>query len=191
MPTETQPERKRAPEPLELVRSFVDSVDLEEPEEELRSPEALREWLAERGLMAPDEPVTEGDLRRALHVREGLRALLLANNGAELDRAAVERLDRASSRAGLCLRFGDDGEAVLLPDATGVDGALARLLGIVAASVADGSWQRLKACLHDPCRWAFYDRSKNHSKRWCRMEACGNVEKARAYRQRRRGAVET
>jgi len=51
-----------------------------------------------------------------------------------------------------------------------------------------GRWERLKACPREECEWAFYDKSKNRSGRWCSMEACGNIEKARAFRERRRGA---
>jgi predicted RNA-binding Zn ribbon-like protein len=175
---------KRAPGKLALVQRFLNSVGFESGTEEFDSPEALREWLAERGLMGPSEPVTEGDLRRAIDVREGLRALLLANNGVELDKAAVERLDHAASRAGLRVFIVEDEGPCLCPDARGVDGALAELLGIAARSVADGTWARFKACPRDVCRWAFYDRSKNRSGKWCDMEVCGNVEKARTYRKR-------
>ena len=188
MVAETSPE-KRAPEPLHLVQRFVNSVDLEDGSEELVSPDALREWLAGRGLMHPDDPVTDGDLRRAMDVREGLRALLLANNGEDFDAAAVERLDRAASRAGLRLRFREGGCAEFEPDATGVDGALARLLAGVAEARVDGTWERLKACPRTDCEWAFYDHSKNRSGRWCNMAVCGNVEKARAYRERRRASA--
>jgi predicted RNA-binding Zn ribbon-like protein len=177
---------KRAPEPLGVVQRFVNSIDLEEGEEELSSPETLRDWLAQRELMEPDHPVGEGDLRRAVDVREGIRALLLAQNGEPLDTAAVARLDRAAGRAGVRVRFQPGSAPELSPDATGVDGAIARLLAIVATSVADGTWERLKACPRDTCRWAFYDHSKNRSARWCRMEECGNREKARAYRERHR-----
>ena len=187
MVAETSPE-KRAPEPLHLVQRFVNSVDLEDGEEELTSPGALREWLGSRGLMAGDDPVSDGDLRRAVDVREGLRALLLANNGEGFDAAAVERLDRAASRAGLRLRFGPGGCAEFEADAGGVDGALARLLAIVAEARVNGTWERLKACPREDCEWAFYDHSKNRSGRWCKMEVCGNVEKARAFRERRRAA---
>jgi predicted RNA-binding Zn ribbon-like protein len=182
-------EAKRAPAPLGVLQRFVNSVSFERGEEELETPEALRAWLVERELMDPDEPVSEGDLRRALDVREGLRALLFANNGHELDTAAVERLDRAASRAGVCLHFdGTDGSLRLEPDATGVDGAIARLMADVARATHEGSWERLKACPEETCRWAFYDHSKNRSARWCSMETCGNLHKARAYRARRRGA---
>jgi predicted RNA-binding Zn ribbon-like protein len=180
---------KRAPDPLKVLQRFMNSVSFERDEEELETPEALKAWLVERDLMNPDDPVTEGDLRRALDVREGLRALLFANNGHELDRAAVERLDRAASRAGVCVHFGaPDGNPVLKPDATGVDGAIARLMADVAQASVDGSWARLKACPEETCRWAFYDHSKNRSARWCSMETCGNMAKARAYRARQRGA---
>ena len=177
-------EAKQVPGRLDLIRQFVNSVSFDSGEEELSSPEALRAWLAERDLMDARDAVTEGDLRRALDVREGLRALLLAKNGGELDTAAVERLDRAASRAGLRVFVSPEEGPCLAPDATGVDGAMAELLGISARSVADGTWERFKACPRDVCRWAFYDHSKNRSKKWCDMDSCGNVEKARSYRKR-------
>jgi predicted RNA-binding Zn ribbon-like protein len=180
---------KPAPEPLALVQRFVNSLDLDHDDEELTGPESLRDWFAERGLLSADERVSEGDLRRAIDVREGLRALLLANNGEELNHAAVQRLERAASRAGVRVTFAADGEPDLVPDAVGVDGAIAKLMAIVATARVDGSWTRLKACSCDDCLWAFYDRSKNRSGRWCSMETCGNVEKARSYRQRRKATV--
>ena len=177
---------KRAPGDLGLVQRFVNSADFESGEEELTTPEALRAWFAERELMGEGEAVTDGDLRRALDVREGLRALLLSNNGHPLDSSAVERLNAGASRADVRLRFDHEGEPELDPNASGVDGALARLMAIVARSTHDGTWERLKACPHESCLWAFYDHSKNRSGKWCRMEECGNVEKARAYRRRQR-----
>lgn len=180
---------KRAPAPLTVLQRFVNSVSFERGEEELGTPEALRAWLAKRGLMAATEPITEGDLRRALDVREGLRALLFANNGHPLDHSAVERLDRAASRAGVRLRFDEGGKPALEPDATGVDGAIARLMAAVAQASVEGSWARLKACPEESCRWAFYDHSKNRSAKWCSMQTCGNMAKARAYRARRRGGA--
>jgi predicted RNA-binding Zn ribbon-like protein len=186
-PGESAPE-KTAPAPLRLVQRYINSVDLENGEDELTSPEALRAWLAERDLMGPDEPVSAADLDRALDVREGLRALLLANNGLPADAERVEQLDRAVARAGVRVRFRPGAPPSLEPEAGGVDGALARLMAIVAAAVEQGAWARLKACHRDPCFWAFYDNSKNRSGRWCRMEDCGNIEKARAFRERRRGA---
>ena len=186
MPPGESPPEKTAPEPLQLVQRFVNSIDLEDGEDELDSPEALRAWLAERELMAARASVSPADLRRTLDVREGLRALLLRNNGLEFDRELVERLDRAAARAGVRVSFSAAAEPALAPAVDGVDGSLARLLAIVGTAVADGSWERLKACPREDCEWAFYDRTKNRSGRWCRMDQCGNLAKARAFRERRR-----
>jgi predicted RNA-binding Zn ribbon-like protein len=37
------------------------------------------------------------------------------------------------------------------------------------------------------CGWLFLDTSRNHSRRWCSMELCGNRAKFRRYYQRQRG----
>lgn len=179
---------KRAPEPLRLVQQFVNSADLDRREEELDSPGALRDWLATRGLGEPNAKVSAAELRRALDVREGLRAVLGTHNGLEAEAAAVERLERASARAALRTEFAG-GDPRLAPAGTGADAGLAQLLAIVASSAADGTWQRLKACADEGCRWAFYDRSKNRSGRWCAMAVCGNQQKARAFRERSRAAA--
>lgn len=45
--------------------------------------------------------------------------------------------------------------------------------------------RRVKQCAsEDGCGWVFLDRSKNLSRRWCQMRACGNTAKARRYRKR-------
>lgn len=177
---------KTAPGSLELIQRFINSVDLDSGEDELGSADELRDWLAERDLIGADEPVTAADLRRALDVREGLRALLMANNGMPLDDERVGPLDRAAARAGVRLKFQAGAEPRLTPEAGGVDGAIGQLMAIVAGSVEQGTWRRLKACPRDVCHWAFFDHSKNRSGRWCQMESCGNIEKARAFRERKR-----
>jgi predicted RNA-binding Zn ribbon-like protein len=179
---------KTAPDALYLVQRFVNSVDLESGEDELDSPEALGAWFAERELMEKGGPVSPADLRRALDVREGLRAVLLEHNGLPLDEERVRRLDQAVGRAPVRVRFEPGRDPELVASCEGVDGAIARLMAMVAAGVEGGTWERLKACPREECEWAFYDKSKNSSGRWCSMESCGNIEKARAFRERRRGA---
>jgi predicted RNA-binding Zn ribbon-like protein len=167
------------------VQEFVNTVDLEDGTDQLAEPEQLRAWLAERELLDAAERLGAADVQRAAEVREALRALLHANAGEVLDAEAVATLNRAARNARLLVRFAGDGGARLEPDAAGVEQALAHLLAIVHGSMAEGTWSRLKACRNDACQWAFYDHSKNHSGRWCRMESCGNAMKARAYRRRR------
>ncbi|MEA2418341.1 MAG: hypothetical protein QOE60_547 [Thermoleophilaceae bacterium] len=188
MPPGTAIPEKRAPAPLELVQRFVNSVDRERGEDELTDPDELRAWLAERDLIGAGERVTRADLERAIEVREGLRELLKANNGMTPDQERVAGLDRAAARAGVRLTFPPGADPRLEPQAAGVDGAIGQLLAIVAGAVEQGRWQRLKACPRDVCHWAFFDHSKNHSGRWCQMDVCGNIEKARAFRERKRRA---
>lgn len=177
-----------APGALLTIGAFVNTIDVEQGEDELSSPRALATWLREAGLLERGAPKPgQAELDEALRVREGLRALLLANNGAEVDRDAVAALDGAGG--GLRVRFAADGTAALEPAEAGVRGALARLLAPIPAAMDDGTWARLKACPVDDCTWAFYDESRNRSRQWCAMQVCGNRAKARAYRARRRTAA--
>ena len=177
--------QQEAPGELELVRSFVNTVDLEEGVEELSSPDALATWLAGNQLAASGPKVSRSDLTRAVELREALRVVLLSHNGgAPAPAAAVQTLDRAAERAHLRLHFREDSSAELEPDAGGVDGALGRIVAIVHDSIAHGTWLRLKACREHTCEWAFYDHTKNRSGAWCNMGVCGNRAKARAYRER-------
>lgn len=181
---------KRAPEPLALVQAFVNSADLDRGEDALETPEGLADWFAAHGLAPPGTVISAAEHRRAIDIREGLRALLFIHNGGAADREATERLERAASRAELRASFPAGGQPQLSPSGDGANGALARLLVIVTTAAADGSWSRLKACADSGCRWAFYDHSKNRSGRWCAMAVCGNQQKARSYRARRRQPVD-
>jgi predicted RNA-binding Zn ribbon-like protein len=184
-PTDDHP--KAAPGDLNHIRRFVNTLDLEDRSDAIAEPEALRDWLAERGLIDDRAELTAADVRQAHAVREALRKLLLANNGDPLDPSAVEALNAAAKGAELQLRVAPDGSARLAPVRTGIDEAIGRLLAIVHTAMADGTWTRLKACaLHDTCEWAFYDWTKNQSGTWCDMKVCGNRSKARAYRERKR-----
>lgn len=173
------------PHRLELVIDFVNTLDVEEGLDALDGPAALVGWLSAEGLLAGDSPAAgAGDLLAALELREALRTLLLENNGAEHDPRAWEALERAAGTGGLEVHFDGDGGTLLLARAGGVAGALAGLLEPVARATGDGSWRRVKACRADDCGWAFYDRSRNRSARWCEMAVCGNRTKVRAYRER-------
>jgi predicted RNA-binding Zn ribbon-like protein len=178
--------KQAAPGELELVRKFVNTRDVEEGIDELDTPKALRRWLSSQGFKSKAPRPTEADVRRAIALRESLRALLLANNGERVDRRAVETLNAISDDLRLQVRFAPEGGSALEPAGTGVDAALGVLLGIVFRSTAEGTWPRLKACRFDTCQWAFFDHSKNRSGTWCSMAVCGNRSKARAYRERHR-----
>ena len=181
------PARQPAPAPLNVVEDFVNTLEIDgvERTELLVTADDLRRWLEERDLTAAGGELTEADRRIAVDVREDLRALLLANNGEELEEGALDRLNEVAGRALLKVRFTGPGRAQLEPESPGIDGALGRILSIVLHAMVDETWSRLKACRNDECMWVFYDTSKNHSATWCSMRVCGNRMKARAYRRRR------
>lgn len=178
--------REAAPGPLALVQAFINTGAREGQIrwEAIGDPDSLRSWLVRKRLLAEGEPVGETDVSRALGVREALRAMLAANNGHGLDPGVVRVLNRAAERARIGVRFVEDGSTTLRPASGGVDGALGIVLAGVHAGMEEGTWGRLKACANGGCGWAFYDRSKNRSGRWCSMEVCGNRIKTRAYRRR-------
>jgi predicted RNA-binding Zn ribbon-like protein len=169
---------------LELIRDFVNTADLERGDDALANPRGLQSFLALHALAEPRDRATAGDLAEARAIREAVRDLLGAHTGADVDRdAASATLDRASRKAGLAVRF-DGGVVHFRAGGQGISGGLGRLLAAVAEAMADGSWQRLKACRSDSCRWAFIDNARNHSRLWCDMATCGNRAKARAFRSR-------
>lgn len=172
-----------APGGLELVRLFVNTVDLEDGDDQLSTPAALTAWLGVHGLPTGSS-VEAADLHAARRLREAIRGLLFENNGMNVRKESALALTQAAERARLALRFDPAGGAWLEPGARGVEGALGRLVAVVAAAMADGTWSRLKACQAESCRWAFYDHARNRSRRWCSMAVCGNRTKARSYRRR-------
>ena len=175
-----------------MVQAFVNTVASEGDLhwEAFSDPDALRSWLVRRGLMADGEPVGDDDVVRAREVREALRALLAAKNGRVVDPEAIRALNQAGERSRLSVRFRADGRAALEPSEGGVEGAVGTVLAAAHAGMEDGTWKRLKVCANGGCAWAFYDRSRNRSSRWCSMNVCGNRTKTRAYRRRRTAATE-
>jgi predicted RNA-binding Zn ribbon-like protein len=170
-----------APGALRLVQELVNSVDKEHGREWLASPADVEAWLERRRLEAGR--VTTAGLARVHAFRDALRPLLVANSDHDsVPQAALDELARAALRSRLTLVFDAAGSGRLVAEATSVDGAIGTILASVYDAMADGSWQRLKACRN--CRWAFYDYSRNRSAAWCSMSICGNRLKTRAYRRR-------
>ena len=182
--------RAPAPGELRLVQTFLNSRwDLErENQEKLVSPRALATWLLERGLVDRTARCTESDLNRVLDVREGLRAMLFVNNGASIDHAAVERLNRALHGQGVYVHLSTETAPDFRAPRRDLDGFLAVVATIVAVAQIDGRWSRMKACCGVDCGWVFYDHSRNQASSWCTMSVCGSRAKAREYRRRKRPA---
>jgi predicted RNA-binding Zn ribbon-like protein len=163
-----------APEPLRLVQQFVNSVNMESGED------WLARWFETQGVTA-----LNGELDRARGVREAIRESLYANNGQRVENKPWAVLGAAADAASLSIDFS---RPELVASATGVEGAVGRVLVVSFLAMLDGSWPRLKCCRNHHCRWAFYDYSKNRSASWCSMQLCGNRTKTRAYRARHAAA---
>ena len=179
-----------APGELETVRRFVNTLDVEAGTDALRTPGDLATWLQQASLAGPDDRADGRQLASAVALREALRAALAANHdGAPPPPAAVDVIDEVAARAELALRLVPDGQWRAQPRATGVDGALGALVALMWTAMSEGTWRRLKVCVHDACQWGFYDQSRARTGKWCSMQICGNRAKQQAWRGRQADAT--
>ena len=184
----------KPPQALQRLLEFVNTSDIEERTDEIATPATLRSWLGERGLMPAGTEVDDDDVAAARQLRETLRLALLANGGATAatadagDAGDATGVTAPATSVPLQMTIAPDGTATLEPTGTGVTAALGTLVSVIPGAIADGSWARAKVCPKDSCRWAFYDQSRNRSRRWCAMDVCGNREKTRAFRERQQEA---
>ena len=163
--------------------------------------EALLRWLT--AAQAADEGVRESAAawsrpdqeeisRYALRLRSVLRqAAERLAQGEEISDAALVMVNEVLSSQKSSVR--------LARTATGYETTVRSewvdrlaLLAPLAASVADtltrDNLTRLRNCEDPSCQLYFYDTSKNHARRWCSMEVCGNRHKAAAHYRRSRQA---
>lgn len=187
-PSSDAARRPPAPGRLELLRTFLNTVDLESGEDDFASPGQLAAWLIERGLLPRGAALAPKDLAAAIAFRETLREVLEANAGHAAAAEATARLNEIAAGVPLRVQIGE--RSHLEPERSdGGDAAIGRFLAIVYEAVTLGTWQRLKVCRNDTCRWAFYDSSRNRSGAWCTMAVCGNRMKGRAFRRRHPAAA--
>jgi predicted RNA-binding Zn ribbon-like protein len=174
-----------APGRLEHVRAFVNTLDIEAGTDELDSPGAIADWLRSRELIPGPVSATPGDLSRAVRLREALREVLSGHVGAghRVD-APLAGLREITDGLAARLEIDDDGNVRTVRAGGAVADGLAALMLIAAEASTLGTWQRLKVCSADDCRWAFYDRSPARTGCWCSMAVCGSRAKSRSFRRR-------
>ena len=70
---------------------------------------------------------------------------------------------------------------------------LERLLRTISVSAIDlltsQNLRRIRKCAGEHCDWLFIDTSRNHLRRWCSIEECGNRAKMQRRQQRKRLAA--
>ena len=179
-------EAKPAPEPLTRIQALINTVDLESGADRLLDATEAQPWLRARGLLAPGHVPTPEELATIREVREALRAMTLHNAGGPAPTAAqIAPLRRVADAATARARLDERGTVHVDPVGESLPDRLLVLLLVVSDAQRDGTWAHLKACANEDCRWAFYDRSRNHGGTWCDMASCGNKLKNREFRARR------
>ncbi len=176
----------RSAEPSEYLASYADLVVWSRRVGILtnRAAQELQSQAARRPAEA------NAVLQRARTLREAIYRIFAAiATGASVKSADLTILNRSLADT--------LGNARLVPSKNGFawswvdENTRDRMLWVVARSAADlltsGKLDRVRQCGDDVCGWLFLDTSKNHSRRWCNMNDCGNRAKARRHYRRIRG----
>jgi predicted RNA-binding Zn ribbon-like protein len=191
-----------------LCLDFVNTNDWHassQPVESLFHYADLAKWCQKVGLISLAEAQelqrlaegmpaeAEATLAMAIALREAIYRIITAHvNGKPAGAVDLDLLNAEITRAaeGWKLKLAPDGfawEWDTRPD------DLAGMLGPIARSAAglltSPELYRVGVCAdEDGCGFAFFDTSRNRSRRWCSMEDCGNRAKAQRHYQRQKEA---
>jgi predicted RNA-binding Zn ribbon-like protein len=159
-------------------------------DETLDRPEDVAVW-ADRVLGVAPWSVPEDLPARLRACRNAVRRLFVAcAEGVAAPEAALAALNRLVGGAAPRLAAAGGRFVCVPPEGSERDW----LIGAVARSAAElllsADRHALRVCPGERCGWIFLDRTHGRTRRWCRMETCGNRAKAKAhYRRRRRGGA--
>ncbi|MEU9211707.1 CGNR zinc finger domain-containing protein [Streptomyces sp. NPDC048415] len=135
----------------------------------LTDTDGLAVWLAGNGL---DFPADDTVLRHTLQARDALRSAVdgsLAEGAARVDAVLAHGCVRVT------LTDRGPGESAEFDDPSWGPAWLAARDYLKLLSAAP---DRIRRCAHDTCILHFFDTSRNGTRRWCSMAACGNRAKA-------------
>lgn len=172
----------------EHLVEYKDLVEFARSATTLSRPEARR--LIEEAARQPARAAAV--LRRAIALREAIwRVFDAFATIARADAADLATIQEEELTALKHARFAQSGSDVAYEwsDELTLDRPLwdiARAAAELLRSKADLA--RVRECGSDTCEWLFIDKSRNHSRRWCDMNDCGNSAKVRRYRQRSRAS---
>ena len=160
----------------------------------------LIDWARQAGVLTRAEAVAlrrratreparaEAARRVAIATRDALHRLLAAQAGGRPPKPADDRcVGQALARAGAHAELRRQGNTYTRRVPAGsFHVVLWRVLLAVVPLLTGPELERVGQC-QDPrgCGWLFLDTTKNHSRRWCAMEDCGSLDKARRYYQRK------
>jgi predicted RNA-binding Zn ribbon-like protein len=185
------------PGDIGLLYDFVNSLDLRRyveqgvahvASDELATTTQLEAWLSARDLSDKEARLGEDNHSSVLALREALRSFIqLTPVDRELDADAAARLSAAADNFPLTLKVRKGGGVALRPSRLSPVSGLGYVLAELQRLADTKQLGRLKMCASEECHWVFFDRSKPANRRWCNSALCGNRQKTRAYRERRRG----
>lgn len=181
-----------------VTRLWLDFVNSAEA---LASFDAYVAWLEQVNILDAERGTTLR--RRALLQPAGATAALLearriqaalhalAERGAATDKSralAVAELNRVLGRSAGTRRIDqlDDGRFVRSFVASGdaFAGLLIPLVESATDSLVRGELNRVRRCANPRCERVFFDTTRNASRRWCAMGACGNRAKVARFRKK-------
>lgn len=169
--------------------------------EYLRDFTDLALWCKHAGILTPSEtrgalshaarhPSVAGDLyRRALGLREAIfRVYHAIAVGAQPPEADIQFLSKAWREAQGQARITQSGAGFALgwDEAAILERIPRRLSSAAVATLVSEKTSRIKACDGEGCDWLFVDSSRNHLRRWCSMDECGNRAKMRRRQRKQR-----
>lgn len=166
---------------------------------------ALVDWCGRGGLLTEQEKqcllrrarehprAASAAHRTATRLRDALYTVFSAIvGGRKPEPDALETVNRALSEAlaNLLVVEANDGFAW---EWRNRDEAFDSVLWPVVRSAGElltaNELPRVRQCANSECAWLFLDTTKNHSRRWCVMEVCGNRAKSRRHYARQRAAA--
>jgi predicted RNA-binding Zn ribbon-like protein len=158
--------------------------------ETLVIPEDFAEWVVRAGLLAEPPLVDRGLLLAARELREAISLTIdaiLARTAASDDALSIIEGWLPEAQLPERLAVPEGGWPPVLSAGTPAHPgryALGLLARDAAAMLGTEQRDRVRICASDTCSARFYDRSRNGRRRWCSMQGCGNVAKARRHRAR-------
>ncbi len=188
-----------------LCLDFINTVGdrlLSQPEDHLTHYTDLVAWSQQAGIVHGDEArrllaeaaarpaEAASTLQRAVTFREALYRILLAAVTGRLpsdEDLAIFNAARAQTLAHSAIRAAAGGFAWQWNiDEDQLGWMLWPIIYAAAELLLSPELKKVKQCSSPDCGWLFLDTSKNHTRRWCSMEGCGNRAKARSHYQRKR-----
>ncbi|WP_394839152.1 CGNR zinc finger domain-containing protein [Pendulispora rubella] len=171
--------------------------------ERLTDYRGLAAWMEQAGLVLPEDAAVAGArwgdtteaaavLARALSLRELFRDVIhCVIFGSTVPSTLLVPLNAAlreesGAYTELCRNPKTGGfQRITRMALSNASDLLAPILRAMGAFLAEAKLDLVRACEDPTCVLVFYDVSKNHTRRWCSMEACGNRHKVNAYRARK------